>query len=157
MNLIHKRIWGRWQSKFKHRNKGWATHPTAAACVIFFKICRRYIIHLIYVAVFTDCVTLNTAATKFLFCSPFGLFTWCTVAGCFRALWLHTAHWWSAWRGVTGYSSFSILRCCPNTWGTPFQTPAVRSHPRPRRACRMCSDASCSSGSVRWNLLMVKV
>lgn len=37
MNLIHKRIRGRWQSKCKRLNKGWASHPTAAACVILFQ------------------------------------------------------------------------------------------------------------------------
>lgn len=83
---------------------------------------------------FTDCVTRNNAATKFLFSSPFGLFTLCTVAGRSRALWLRTADWWSAWRGVTGYSSFSILRCCPNTRGSPLSpNTGGRSHPRPRR------------------------
>lgn len=59
-----------------------------------------------------------------------------TVARRLLTVWVHTALWWSAWRGVTCYSSFSVLWCCPNTWGTTFPNNGGWSDPWTRRACR---------------------
>lgn len=69
----------------------------------------------------------------------------------------HTALWWSAWRGVTCYSSFSVLWCCPNTWATTFPNNGGWSRPWTGRACRQCSDASLSLaalGQCRWKAML---
>lgn len=69
----------------------------------------------------------------------------------------HTALWWSAWRGVTCYSSFSVLWCCPNTWATNFPNNGGWSRPWTGRACRRCSDASLSLaalGQRRWKAIL---
>lgn len=59
-----------------------------------------------------------------------------TVARRLLTMWLHTALWWSAWRGVTCYSSLSVLWCCPNTRGTAFPNNGGWSRPWTCRACR---------------------